>query len=214
MLSFHFSPRAAQSRSALYLLFVLGFSLLQVMFSPDPAHGVPFPLPVMISFRSRCAPCTRFGVVAEFFGVSRPSFSFFLVLTSFVPASFFFPGKDSSGSCAEIFFLCCFGFHTCASSQFGIDFLRCLFSLLCQVPCPRFSVKTHFSLCLVAGFCFVPARKHLFLLRSRVARFSSGLPSRTQEHWLHILVRFLLGAHSFPVAFPACWSGSGSSFML
>jgi hypothetical protein len=91
MLSFHFSPRAAQSRSALYLLFVLGFSLLPVMFSPDPAHGVPFPLPVMIFFRSRCAPCTRFGVVAEFFGVSRPKFFIFLGADQFRPCFIFFP---------------------------------------------------------------------------------------------------------------------------
>jgi hypothetical protein len=56
MLSFHFSPRAAQSRSASYLPFVLGFSLSSAMFSPDPVHGVPFPLPVMIFFAAGVCP--------------------------------------------------------------------------------------------------------------------------------------------------------------
>jgi hypothetical protein len=34
----------------------------------------------------------------------------------------------------EIFFWSYFGFHTCASSQFGVDFLRCL---LCCAICPQ-----------------------------------------------------------------------------
>jgi hypothetical protein len=57
-------------------------------------------------------------------------------------------------------------------------------------PSPRFLVKIHFPLCSAAWF-FCSCPWAFFLLRSRAARFSSGLPARTQEDWLHFSHEFL-----------------------